>query len=45
LLGHVLHALALGDVQEDLRVLNLEPRPRAAAGESLEDGNIMGVQN
>jgi hypothetical protein len=41
--GHVLDALALSDVQEDLGMLDLKPGVRAAAGQGLENRNIIGV--
>jgi hypothetical protein len=39
-----LDALAGRDAQEDPGMLNLEPRSRAAAGQRLEDGDIIGFE-
>jgi hypothetical protein len=41
--GHVLDALALSHVQEDLSMLDLKPGVRAAAGQNFEKGNIIGI--
>ena len=41
--GHVLDALALSDVQEDLGMLDLKPGVRAAAGQDFENRNIIEI--
>jgi hypothetical protein len=41
-LGEIAHTHAIGNGQDDPRVLHLEPRQAAAMGDELQDGAIGG---